>query len=320
MAANAGESGVIPPRDATPSVREPVRPVRPREMQDALNHYLYHPLAWQLAKRLAKTPITPNMVSVIGGLFVVAAAIAYWNLSWPVGAALGMALHMTWHVVDGADGDLARITGRSSPLGEMVDGICDYASHIVLYVILAQILTDQVGAGTAWAWTLAAGLSHIVQSNHVEVQRRFYQYWIYGVPFLHHSRKAESGVFREKRGFARVLGVIADLYLRLASGLTPHADRVDRAVTDAAGDEGRLAAIRAEVRRENGRLLLLLKFLGPNPRAIVLGLAMFAGSPVYYFFYQAIVLNVLMVLSVQLHNRAARRVEGRLDAAGLLPA
>ena len=296
-----------------------VRPRRPREMQDLLNHYVYHPLAWQLAKRLAHTPITPNAVSVLGGLFVVAAGIAYWNLAWPLGAALGMLFHMTWHVVDGADGDLARITGRSSPIGEMVDGICDYTSHIVLYVILAQILTGEVGAGEAWGWTLAAGASHIVQSNHVEVQRRFYQYWIYAVPFLHHSRKAERGAVEDKRGLARVFGVVADLYLRLASGLTPHADRIDRAVTAAAGDEARLAAIRAEVRAENGPLLLLLKFLGPNPRAIVLGLAMFAGSPVYYFFYQAVFLNVLLVFSVQLHNRAARRVETRLAAAGLLP-
>ena len=45
----------------------PKRPMRPRELQDPLNHYLYHPLAWQLARRLAATPLTPNMVSVCGG-------------------------------------------------------------------------------------------------------------------------------------------------------------------------------------------------------------------------------------------------------------
>jgi len=55
----------------------PARPVRPRELQDALNFHLYHPLAWQLARLLAKTPITPNVVSVIGGCFVVAAGIVY---------------------------------------------------------------------------------------------------------------------------------------------------------------------------------------------------------------------------------------------------
>lgn len=295
---------------------EPVRPRRPRELQDPLNHYLYHPLAWQLARRLAHTPVTPNMVSVAGAMFVIAAAFCYWGMAWPAGAVLGMVLHMTWHVVDGADGDLARLTGKSSPLGEMVDGLCDYISHIVLYVVLAFVLMRTMD-GWAWAWTVAAGLSHIVQSNHVEVQKRFYQYWIYGVPFLHHSRADGVGLFERKTGLARVFQVIADLYLRLATGLTPHLDRVDAAVTAAAGDPARLAAIRAEIETHNRPLLLLLKFLGPNPRAIVLGLAMIAGSPLYYFIYQALFLNALLLLSVRLHNAASRKVAARLEQLGL---
>ena len=298
----------------------PQRPQRPREMQDALNHYLYHPLAWQLARQLARTPITPNMVSVVGGLMVVAAGFAYWGLSWPVGPLLGMVLHMTWHVVDGADGDLARVTGRSSPLGEMVDGICDYASHIVLYVLLAFVLTRTIGPGWAWFWTLSAGVSHIVQSNHVEVQRRFYQYWTYGVPWLHHAKGAQAGLFTDRRGGARVLQAIASAYLRLASGMSPQALRIDAAVTAAmkapgtSGPHDRLGAIRAAVQVEQRPLLGLLKLLGPNPRAIVLGLAMLAGSPLYYFLYQTVVLNALLAVSVALHNRAARRTAARIDA------
>ena len=297
---------------------EPRRPQRPREMQDPLNLYLYHPLSWQLARRLAHTPVTPNMVSVAGGLFVVAAGFCYWGVPWPLGAALGMALHMTWHIVDGADGDLARVTGKSSPLGEMVDGICDYTSHIVLYVLLAFVLTRTMGAGWAWFWTLAAGASHIVQSNHVEVQRRFYQYWMYGVPWLHNAKGDQPGLFEEKRGPWRIfLQTIVRLYLRLAAGMSPHALVIDGAVKAAQADPARLAAIRAEVRREQQPLLRVLKLLGPNPRAIVLGLAMFAGSPLYYFLYQTVVLNLLMAVSVQLHNAAAMRTAQRLEAAGL---
>lgn len=304
---------------------QPQRPRRPREMQDRLNHYLYHPLSWQLARRLARTPLTPNMVSVIGGLFVVAAGIVYfsmgtWGLPWPQGAFLGLLLHMIWHVVDGADGDLARLTGRSSPLGEMVDGVCDYVSHIVLYVLLAFVLTRDTGAGVAWAWTLSAGASHIVQSNHVEVQRRFYQYWTYGVPWLNNARDNNAGMFADKRGLARLFQLIAKGYLRLAAGMTPYAMRIDQAVTAAmdTGDTARLAAIRAEVQVGQRPLLSLLKLLGPNPRAIVLGMAMIAGSPVYYFFYQTVVLNLLLALSVQLHNRAAKDTAARLEAKGLL--
>ena len=310
--------------------RDAKRPQRPREMQDSLNFYLYHPLAWKLAKLLSRTPLTPNMVSVFGGLLVVLAGVVYfnmdstggtWALGWPFGALLGLVLHMSWHVVDGADGDLARLTGKSSPIGEMVDGVCDYVSHIVVYVLLAFVLTRTHGAGVAWAWTLAAGISHIIQSNHVEVQRRFYQYWTYGVPWLNNARDNNAGLFGSTNPVARLFEAVARGYLHLAAGMTPHARRIDAAVGEAMAqhDTARLGAIRAEVAREQKPLLSFLKLLGPNPRAIVLGIAMLAGSPLWYFIYQAVVLNILLAISVMLHNRAAVATAMRIGGGQTKP-
>lgn len=283
------------------------RPVRARELQDPLNHYLYHPLAWQLARRLAHTPLTPNMVSVIGALCVIGAAVAYAQPGWPGPALLGLVLHMTWHVVDGADGDLARITGKSSPTGELVDGLCDYLSHIVLYFVLGWLLDLQMG-WTAWLFMVPAGLSHIVQSNHVEVQRRQYQWWVYGTPWLRNTAKGDAAT--GKGG----LGAIVAAYLELASGMTPHALRIDAAVEAAKDDPARREQIRAAVRAEAPPLLLMCKFLGPNPRALVLGASMLLGSPIWYFLYQAVVLNLLLVVSVKMHNAAARRIAAEIGA------
>ena len=298
------------------------RPSRPRELQDALNHYFYHPLAWRLARALAPTPITPNMVSVLGGLFVVAAAITYWRgplwgLGWPWSPLLGLTLHMTWHVVDGADGDLARLTGRSSPMGELVDGICDYASHVVLYIILVVILAPTLGWGWAWFWALVAGASHIAQANFVEVQRRFYQYWTDGVPWLNNANQADATLFKDKRGFSWVLRGFVLGYLRLASRMSPNAQTIDAAVSraiaaDRAGDASALTAIRAEVRHELRPQLFMLKFLGPNPRTIMLGIAMLIGSPLWYFIYQTIVLNAFLFFAIRREDAAVMRVARRM--------
>ena len=286
------------------------RPIRPRELQDPLNHYLYHPLAWQLARGLSATPLTPNMVSVLGAGFVVAAAFAYTQLAWPVSAALGMALHMTWHVVDGADGDLARMTGRSSPIGEMVDGLCDYLSHAVLYIVLAVYLAGSAGVVSGWqAWALVivAGLSHAVQSNHVEVQRRQYQFWVYGTPWLRNSHAAEGSA--TSRSWA---GSLVSAYIGIASGMTPEALKIDATVDAAKGDPARLEQIAVAIRAEAPPLLRLCKILGPNPRAIVLGASMFAGTPLWYMLYQSVVLNLLLVHSVRAHNAAARRIAANI--------
>lgn len=286
-----------------------VRPMRPRELEDTLNHKLYHPLAWQLARLLARTPLTPNQVSVFGGLTVVCAGVAYtsplWGgEAWPFSAALGMLLHMTWHVIDGADGDLARMTGRSSPYGEMIDGLCDYLSHVVLYVLLALFMSATLGV---WAWAIAipAGLAHAVQSTHVEAQRRFYLYWVYGKPWLNNARPDGHGPF----------AWLVSLYLRVALGSTPSALAIDRAITAAKGDPARLESLRTMIRAEMPPLQRLERWLGPNSRAIALGLSMLlTASPVAYFIYGGVWMSALLVASIVLHNNAWRRLARRIDA------
>ena len=92
------------------------------------------------------------------------ASASYGLIAVPWGVALGLLLHMAWHILDGADGDLARLTGRSSANGELVDGICDYAGHIVLYVTMGAIAAGQLG-GMGWALMWAAGASRVVQAG-----------------------------------------------------------------------------------------------------------------------------------------------------------
>lgn len=280
---------------------------RPPELEDPLNRYLYHPLAARLARLLVPTGISPNAVSVAGASLVWAAAWSYAAVPWPVGALLGFALHMGWHVVDGADGDLARLTGKASPTGELVDGVCDYSAHVVLYVVLAAMLDDHLG-GWAWGLAAAAGASHIVQTNHAEVQRRSYLWWAYGVPWLKHAQAAGDEVFLERNWFSRAFAWMARDYLKLANWMAPWAAQLDRLVDEADGDPRRTETIRAAV-RESWRLALIFeKLVGPNPRTIILGLGMLAGSPLWFFLGEAVLLNAILLLSVRHHNVTGRRL------------
>ena len=299
------------PEEAPSVLRKALPAGRPAELEDGLNRFIYHPLAAHLARMLQPTGISPNFVSVCGMLIVWGAAWAYTGLAWPEGALLGFALHLFWHVVDGADGDLARLTGRASPRGELVDGVCDYAGHVLLYVALAAMLDDLVG-GWAWFWAAAAGASHIAQTNHAETQRRNYLWWVYGVPWLKHAQAADDEVFRADSWFSLTFGWMARLYLGLAERMTPYAAQVDREVEIAVADPARTALIRRLARRASRRSLLFQKAIGPNPRTIILGMSMLLGSPLYFFLTEALLLNLLLVLSVRHHNRVARRLVRKL--------
>ena len=284
---------------------------RAPELEDRLNRYLYHPLSARLARSLVPTGISPNAVSVAGALLVWAAAWAYASLAWPVGALVGFALHMAWHVFDGADGDLARLTGKASPTGELIDGLCDYAANTLLYFVLAAILDDRIG-GWAWVLAVAAGASHAVQTNHAETQRRCYLWWAYGVPWLKHARDAGDEVFRQRGWFSRLFLGPARFYLKAASWMAPWSGRLDALVEDAAGDSRRSARIRRLVRRSARLSLTFEKLVGPNPRTIMLGASMLAGSPLWYFLGEAVLLNLILAASVAHHNALQRRLVERL--------
>lgn len=284
---------------------------RPAELHDPLNRYVYHPLARRLARALVPTGISPNMVSVAGGLMVAAAALAYTSLDYPVSVAAGLGLHLLWHVVDGADGDLARMTGRTSPTGELVDGVCDYAGHVFLYVALCFVLDDALG-GWAWAMAALAGASHIAQTNHAESQKRTYLWWAYGVPWLKQAQAKGDRVFAKHDWFTATFGRAARAYLKLAGAMNRSAGEVDAALAAGAGDPALAGRMRAAVREDGASLLAFSKLLGPNPRAILLGVAMAFGSAAWFFAAEFVLLNLILVVAVA-HQRAAnRRLAARL--------
>jgi hypothetical protein len=293
---------------APPDVPAPRRP----EMDDWLNARIFHPLAGRLARILAATPATPNSVSVAGGLLIVAAAILYTGLAWPASVLLGFLAHALWHVFDGADGDLARRTGKASPIGELVDGLCDYLGHIVLYVFLAAFLDDWIGG---WAWFVAAlaGASRILQSNHAESGRRTYLWRVYGVEWLKHSYERDRGALRRTGLVARLAEPFARAYVRVASAASPLSPRIDALLERASRAPTAEERARRICREESRIPLRLQTALGPNLRTVALGLAMAARSPLWFFLLEISGLNLLMLLSLARQRKADRRILHRLE-------
>lgn len=276
----------------------------PREMEDWLNFHIYHPLANRLAGLLVPTPVTPNMVSFAGWLLIIAATFLYTGLAWPVSVLLAFPVHALWHVFDGADGVLARRTGKSSPIGELVDGVCDYTGHIILYVALAAYLDDQWIGGWAWGLALLSGGSRILQSNHSESQRRTYLWRVYGVPWLKNAYAAGGGSLDKPGLFARIFEPGARLYVALAAATNKHSDRIDALIARCEEQPDGRERVSALCRQVQHTPLKVQTILGPNIRTAALGISMLAGSPLWYFLFEIVPLNLLLAWSRHLQRRA----------------
>lgn len=290
------------PGSSTPPTAQPARPA---ELEDWLNRQFYHPLSWRLARRLASTRVTPDMVSAAGAATIMLAAASYGLIAAPWGVMLGLLLHMSWHVLDGADGDLARMTGRSSPHGELVDGVCDYAGHIVLYVTMGAIAASQIG-GWGWALMWAAGASRVVQAAHYEGTRRQYQLAVYDTPWMGSEAPATDAKGRRHPFVA--------YYLWLTGWIVPHG----AALQTAAQAPATHAPLREAMRQHGAALLARIGPLSANYRTLAVGAAMLAHRPHWYFLFEIVALGAVLIASLARVREVMEKVLVQAGASNTL--
>ncbi|MBK9017275.1 MAG: CDP-alcohol phosphatidyltransferase family protein [Saprospiraceae bacterium] len=90
---------------------------------------LNRPISTSISRVLAHTAITPNQFTIVTGLIGLStawffAAGGYWN--YLIGGTL---FHLT-SVLDGVDGELARLKFKSSPFGQWLDTLVDNLSYL----------------------------------------------------------------------------------------------------------------------------------------------------------------------------------------------
>lgn len=103
-----------------------------------------------VVKPLVNTPVTPNhltMVRLAAGL-AAAGSLAAGEPAWAAG------LFVLSMLMDRADGDLARLTGKTSPFGHKLDLITDALCNTLIFVGLGIGLRD----GAYGPWAIPMGL------------------------------------------------------------------------------------------------------------------------------------------------------------------
>jgi phosphatidylglycerophosphate synthase len=289
---------------------EPVR--RTMEIEEVTNLYVIHPISSFLTPIFAALKIHPNTVSIAGMLFGVLAGVAYEHYQNPVWAVVGFALMIAWHVMDGADGQLARLTNAQSEMGKVLDGICDYVTFIAVYSGLAIALSRTYGA-QVWILVAVAGLCHAVQAAAYEVQRQEYNFWGLGRKSAELMRMtAEAGSEAPAlagwlhRAYIRVqlaaAGVTLEFHQRLAGALEAEPARAD--------------AIRQHYRESFAPSVRRWAVMSANYRTIGIFLCAVAGAPIVYFWFEAIGFSAILVVLLQRrHARYARFFDSLATAA-----
>jgi phosphatidylglycerophosphate synthase len=104
-----------------------------------------------ISRQLIKFPITPNMVSLFTlGVSIAAGAFfalgGYWN------TLLGAILSVWASILDGCDGEVARLKLQASDFGCWLETACDYLYYLLIFAGMAIGLERSSGNRAYWVW------------------------------------------------------------------------------------------------------------------------------------------------------------------------
>jgi len=102
------------------------------------NIYIARVLAAPFVWLFAKTPVTPNQVTFLSTLVMCLGMGALVSVEGPLGLWLGLFGLELSYIFDCVDGQLARVTGRSSEVGASLDFMMD---ELKAYLLIASIAT-----------------------------------------------------------------------------------------------------------------------------------------------------------------------------------
>lgn len=162
------------------------------------NLYLARPLAAPLVALLARTRVTPNQVTLLSMVIAVAGFGALAGLPGRWGLVLGVVGIELAYIFDCADGQLARVTGRTSPVGAELDFLMDeFKAYLLVAAIATRWHLHDGGGDTA----LYVGLGTLVIIGWALASTRFFRTPEYaaatGTARQHHGSAA--GAARQKK-------------------------------------------------------------------------------------------------------------------------
>lgn len=276
-------------------------PGRPRAAEDPTNRYFVHAVARRLLPLFQRMGISPNGVSMAGLAAGLAAAGFYYHYERPQFAVLGFLFMLAWHILDGADGQLARLTGRQSEFGKFVDGICDYGAMGAVYVSLTLADFRNEGDLAIFPIFLLAGGSHILQAALYERQRQFFTDCLNGS-----APPAEAGAAPGDRSWRQAIWTVPlRLYLRVQSLNATNAKIQELCASD--------PDARQRFLRHYAPLMRWWNLLANNLRTLLIFLACLLASPLDYFIYLFSLANLFLVVLLMVQGK----FDGKFLAEGM---
>lgn len=270
------------------------------DTEELLDKLFYRKVGYGMAVAAKSMGLTPNIVTFISIILGVIAGHLFFYRDITVNL-IGVLMLITAEAMDGADGQLARLTNNYSRYGRIFDGVAGNLWFISIYLHMSARFIVEGGTPFIFLIAVISGSSHSFQSAMADFYRIFYLYFVEGkgkdIDDISEVKETYSNLGWLKSPFKKFLLRVYINYLNQQYLLAKNVRKLYSFVEEYF-DGVTPSRLKVEYRKLNKPMIKFQNILTTNTRMIVLFIALFFGNILYYFLFELIILNLLLVYFV----------------------
>lgn len=288
------------------------------DTEEFLDIYFNRPIGYVWALFFEKLGVHPNVVTILSIFLGVGAGIMFYfpDMKHTI---IGILLLMWANHYDSCDGQLARMTGKKTRWGRMLDGFAGDLWFFAIYVAICLRLTKEplpfgIGSDNNMVWGIyiwvigfvSGIICHSRQCTIADYYRNIHLFFLKG------KAGSELDNFRQQREIFHSLPWKGNFwwkaflyfygnYTRKQEKLTPNFQKFYAMVQNKYGDDIP-QQLRDDFRSMSLPLMKYTNILTFNTRAIALYISLLIGEPWAYFIFEICVMTLIYVYMMYRHE------------------
>jgi phosphatidylglycerophosphate synthase len=275
------------------------------EIEELADVYFFRPLGALIARGARATGITPSGLTITGGLIGTAGGVLLYDERLGLVAFALLILHS---IIDSADGQLARMTGRVTDLGRVLDAAGGYVTHVAIFVAIGANLLHRGWSASILVWMLLAGIATAIHAQMYVYHRDSY------IAVVTNGSTAGAS---STTNVPSEIGWLVRAYFGMQRWFVGLHDKVEAALA-ARSDAGWIREDdRARYREIFYPLVRGWNFLGDNTRFFAVGVLVCLHRIDLFFAFVLVLMNLAFVLLWLWQRSADRRFLASLGSGKL---
>ncbi|MBO2516657.1 MAG: hypothetical protein CW338_05160 [Clostridiales bacterium] len=295
-----------------------------KDTDDYMDVVFHEPVGYFFMLFFRKIGWSPNMVSILSGIVGIAGGWLFFYDNFWINA-LGVFLSIIAIILDCTDGQLARITHKTSELGRLIDGGATLAICIVQYLAIGfRMMREPIFLSSTlwggWCWLMIVPCTVIFHANQDRMADYFRNLHLFFMPDtkseLDHSDELDARYREEKAkkfSFKAFYLLFYTNYTRMQEKMTPS---VQRFFALAGRDRSRYPeGLCDDFLKQSRKYIQLTNILTVNFRAYTMFILLLLGLHDWFFPVLGL-LEILNIFMITRYEKIAKNLINTYYAGG----